>query len=107
MVRVNGPSVDADLRIVAAKLRTLLSGVVVQLAQRLQRIEEEFFVITSMRLDVVGDRRELGAAFLQTHDAERLGAKLIASADAPVFRIIPRLDVVAHQSGRRLCEISG
>jgi hypothetical protein len=59
VARVQRPTVEADIGVIAARLHETLGAVVTRLAQRLERPEPELVDITVVRLDVIVDGRRL------------------------------------------------
>jgi hypothetical protein len=89
MVRVERPSIQADIGAEPVQLDKSLRGVVTFLAKRLERAEPEFVDIALMRLDVITDLRRRDNALLQAILAKRMREQLVPPDPRPAPRAVP------------------
>jgi hypothetical protein len=69
MVRVERPSIRANIGPEPTQLEKSLRAVVTPFAERLERTEPEFVDVAAMRLDMVADLRRRNDAALETECA--------------------------------------
>lgn len=83
MLAISRPAINPYFGAVSTLLDLLLAAVVAAYAQGLQGTEPEAVWVTTMRLDVVGNRRCCHEALLQAHAAQRMRLQLPLGALLP------------------------
>lgn len=76
MTGINRQAVHADRSVVSAKLDHTLAAIVADLAEGLDRPQNELIPITFVRLNVIADCRCFGDSLFKTERAERMQPKL-------------------------------
>jgi hypothetical protein len=96
MQRVDRPAVEATIGRVAVDLHEALSAIVAKLAQALQLPEEELIRVSTMRLDMVRDRRWHHLAATEAEPAKRMVTQLMLAQALPVRRTVQMLPSGGH-----------
>jgi hypothetical protein len=89
VVRVQRPSIEANIGTETARLDKPLRTVVTPLAERLERAEPELVDVAVMWLDVIADFRCPDDTALEAERAQRVFAQLVSSDSTPASRGVP------------------
>jgi hypothetical protein len=89
MPLIERPTIDSDLRIVAAVNYDSFARVVAIDAERLQLADPELVPVSAMRFDVIGDPGCDCHAALDAHSAQRLITQLQPTPAAPALVLVP------------------
>jgi hypothetical protein len=96
MQRIKWPAVQTNVRRVAVDLHEALSAVVAWLAQALQLPEEKLILISTMRLDMIRNRRRHHVAAAEAEPAKGMVTQLMLAQALPVRRTVQMLPSDAH-----------
>jgi hypothetical protein len=102
MIRIDWPTIIANVSAEALAIDLLLAFAVMSFAKRLKRIEVKFIDVVSVRCDVVCDLREGYLAFPQTHGAQRIGLELVPCTPSPTLGVIQIERSISHDRSRSL-----
>jgi hypothetical protein len=90
MTRVDRPTIFVDeIGSITVDVEPALGAAVTRRAQGLESPEAKRIPVASMRLDVVGDRRQRDDAAALAHGAERVLLELQGATSAPDVELVP------------------
>jgi len=89
MLRIERPTIETDVRAIAALLDEPLRGIMARLAQALKRPSPKLIRVATMRLNVIADRRGGDEAALEAELAQGVLKKLVPADTGPASRAVP------------------
>jgi hypothetical protein len=98
MQRVKWPTVQTDVRRVTVDFQEAFAAIMARLAQALQLSKEELIRVSTMRLDMIGDRRWHHLAATEAELAQRVVTQLMLAQALPVRRTVQMLPGDGHHA---------